>query len=209
MRPAARNTALATCLAIVALAPTAAARPAFDPPSVSVNPSTGYTLQDKSVSQTTVVRSNPDQQVARHGVPIPPILGKTQPAQQAAIDRLKAQHYTDKLPVHAAYSAAALNGYGNGHPVNVQAIAPSAGPRHVTPTIVATRGGAVHVAPTTLATPVGARRVSPTASATPNNGFDWGDAGIGAGGAVALMTLLVGGALGMSSVRHRATRSTA
>jgi hypothetical protein len=93
--------------------------------------------------------------------------------------------------------------------VSPTTLAPSAGPRHVTPTIVATRGGADHVAPTTLATPVGARHVSPTASATPNNGFDWGDAGIGAGGAVALMTLLVGGALGVSSVRRRATRSTA
>ena len=129
MRLAARSTLVAICLAIVALAPTAAARPAFDPPSVSVNPSTGYTLQDKSVSQTTVVRSNPDQQVARHGVPIPPILGKTQAAEQAAIDRLKAQHYTDKLPVNAAYSAAALNGYGSPHPVSVQAPkTPSANP---------------------------------------------------------------------------------
>jgi hypothetical protein len=126
MRLAARSTVAAICLAVVALAPTAAARPAFDPPSVSVNPSTGYTLQDKSVSQTTVLRSNPDQQVARHGVPIPSILGKTRAAEQAAIDRLKAQHYTDKLPVHAAYSAAALNGYRSGHPVSPKS--PSANP---------------------------------------------------------------------------------
>ena len=129
MRLAARSTVAAIFLAIVALAPTAAARPAFDPPSLSVNPSTGYTLQDKSVSQTTVVRSNPDQQVTRHGVPIPPILGKTHAAEQAAIDRLQAQHYTDKLPVHAAYSAAALNGYGSPHPSRVQAPkTPSANP---------------------------------------------------------------------------------
>ena len=129
MRLAARSTVAAVFLAIVALAPTAAARPAFDPPSVSVNPSTGYTLQDKSVSQTTVVRSNPDQQVARNAVPIPPILGKTQAAEQAAIDRLKAQQYTHKLPVNAAYAAAALNGYGSGHPVSVQAPkTPSANP---------------------------------------------------------------------------------
>lgn len=121
MRLAARSTVAAICLAIVALAPTAAARPAFDPPSVSVSPSTGYTLQDKSVSQTTVVRSNPDQQVVRQAVPIPPILGKTHAAEQAAIDRLKAQHYTDKLPVPAAHAAAALNGYGSPHPVRVQA----------------------------------------------------------------------------------------
>ena len=129
MRLAARSTVAAICLAIIALAPTAAARPAFDRPSVSVNPSTGSTLQDKSVSQITVVRSNPDQQVARNRVPIPPILGKTQAAEQAAIDRLKAQYYTDKLPVPAAYAAAALNGYGSGHPVSVQAPkTPSANP---------------------------------------------------------------------------------
>jgi hypothetical protein len=129
MRLAARSTVAATCLTIVALAPTAAARPAFDPPSVSVNPSTGYTLQDKSVSQTTVLQSNPDHQVTRHAVPIPPILGKTRAAEQAAIQRLKAQHYTDKLPVHPAYRAAALNGHGSGHPVSVQAPnTPSANP---------------------------------------------------------------------------------
>jgi hypothetical protein len=129
MRLAARSTVAAICLAIVALAPTAAARPAFDSPSVSVNPSSGYTLQDKSVSQTTVVRSNPDQQVARQAVPIPPILGKTQAAEQAAIDRLKAHHYTDTLPMHAAYSAAVLNGYGSPHPISVHAPkAPSANP---------------------------------------------------------------------------------
>ena len=116
MRLAARSTVAAICLAIAALAPTAAARPAFDPPSVSVNPSTGYTPQDKSVSQTTVVRSNPDQQVARYGVPIPPILGKTQAAEQAAIDRLKAQHYTDKLPVNAAYSTATFDRHGEQPP---------------------------------------------------------------------------------------------
>jgi hypothetical protein len=126
MRLAARSTVAATCLAIVALAPTAAARPAFDPPSVNVNPSTGYTLQDKSVSKTTVLRSNPDQQAARHALPIPPILGKTPAAEQAAIDRLKAQHYTDKLPIHAAYNAAALNSHRSGQPVSPKS--PSANP---------------------------------------------------------------------------------
>jgi hypothetical protein len=73
------------------------------------------------------VRPNPDQQVARRVVPIPPILGKSQAAEQAAIDRLKAQDHTAKLPVHAAYSAAALN--GSGHPVSAQAPkSPSANP---------------------------------------------------------------------------------
>ena len=129
MRLAARSTVAAICLAIVALAPTAAARPAFDPPSVSVNPSTGYTLRDQSVSHTTVVRPNPDQQVARQTVPIPPILGKTQAAEQAAIDRLKAQRLIAKPSVPAAYNAAPLNGYRSPHPTRVQVPkAPSAHP---------------------------------------------------------------------------------
>jgi hypothetical protein len=37
-----------------------------------------------------------------------------------------------------------------------------------------------------------------------DNGFDWGDAGIGAGGAVALMLLLGAGALGTVGIRRRA-----
>ena len=55
----------------------------------------------------------------------------------------------------------------------------------------------------------------PTAPATvvrvvsASDGFDWGDAGIGAGGALALMTLLVGGTLGATNIRRRATRRTA
>ena len=163
MRLTARSTVAAICLAIVALAPTAAARPAFDPPSASVNPSTGYTLQDKSVSQTTVLRSNPDHQMARHEVPIPPILGKTEAAEHAAIERLKTQHYTDKLPVHPAYRAPALNAHGSGHPVSVQA------PK------------------------------SP--SANPANGFDWGDAAIGAAAGLSLTLLVVAAAMVISRRR--------
>ncbi|MEA2160018.1 MAG: hypothetical protein QOD66_2398 [Solirubrobacteraceae bacterium] len=44
--------------------------------------------------------------------------------------------------------------------------------------------------------------------AAPTGGFDWGDAGIGAGGALAMM-ILIGGFVGATNVRHRATRSTA
>jgi hypothetical protein len=163
MRLAARSTVVAICLAIVALAPAAAfARPAFDPPIVTVNPPTGYTLQDKSVSHTTVVRSNPDQQVARHGVPVPPILGKTQAAEQATIDRLKAHPLVDSRPT-GRYSTAALNGNGRGNPVSVQA-------------------------PKTL-------------SASPGNGFDWGDAAIGAAVGLSLTLLVVGGAMMLSRRR--------
>jgi hypothetical protein len=174
MRLASRSTVVAICLAIFALASAAAsARPAFDPPRVAINPSIGYvTPQDKSVSQSPEVRPNPDQQVVlgHHAAPIPPILGKSQAAEQAAIDKLKAQQYTDKLPVNAAYSAAALNGYGSGHPVSVQA----------------------QQAP----------------SANPDNGFDWGDAAIGAGAGLSLTLLVLGGALVLSHRRSRPAEST-
>jgi hypothetical protein len=170
MRLAVRSTVVAVCLAIVALAPAAAsARWAFDPPRVATNSSsTGdVTTQGQTAGPSPVVRANPDQQVAHHPVvPIPPILGKTQAAEQAAIDRLKAQHYTDKLSGNAVYSPAALNGYGSARPVSVHA-------------------------PT-----------SP--SANPDNGFDWGDAAIGAAGGLTL-TLLVGGG-GLVLSRRRSPR---
>ena len=43
---------------------------------------------------------------------------------------------------------------------------------------------------------------------SPGDGFDWGDAGIGAGGALALMTLVIGGTLGATNIRRRAPRTT-
>lgn len=167
MRLAVRSTVIASALAIATIAaPAASARFDLGPQQRlnDVNPSTAHAIP-VATPQTTgprpEVHPNPDQQVAGHGVPIPPILGKTQAAEQAAIDRLKAQHYTDKLPVHAAYSAAALN--GSGHPVSVQA------PK------------------------------SP--SANPDNGFDWGDAAIGAAAGLALTLLVGGGALMLSRRR--------
>jgi hypothetical protein len=50
-----------------------------------------------------------------------------------------------------------------------------------------------------------------TASSEPPvaNGFHWGDAGIGAGGALGLMMLLVGGALVMTRARQRPRRNQA
>jgi hypothetical protein len=44
---------------------------------------------------------------------------------------------------------------------------------------------------------------------TPQGGFDWGDAGIGAAGGIALTMLGLGGALGVSQRRTRRTRHTA
>jgi hypothetical protein len=40
------------------------------------------------------------------------------------------------------------------------------------------------------------------------DGFDWGDAGIGAGGALALMTLVIGGTVAATNIRRRTTRTT-
>jgi hypothetical protein len=44
---------------------------------------------------------------------------------------------------------------------------------------------------------------------TPSTGFDWGDAGVGAGAAVLVMLLALGGALGVSSARRNATHTAA
>ena len=43
---------------------------------------------------------------------------------------------------------------------------------------------------------------------TPSSGFDWGDAGIGAAGGVAIAMLGLGGALVVSNHRPRRTRQT-
>lgn len=169
MRLALRSTVMASALAIAAIAaPAAVARFDLGPQQrpTDVNPSTVYAVpvtppQAQTTGTRPEVHPSPDHQVARHGVPIPPILGKTKAAEQAAIDRLKAQHWTDKLPVNAAYSAAALN--GSGHPVSVQA--------------------------------------TKSPSPNPANGFDWGDAAIGAAVGLAL-TLLVGGGTLMLSRRR-------
>ena len=44
---------------------------------------------------------------------------------------------------------------------------------------------------------------------TPPSGFDWGDAGIGAAGGLALSLIALGGALAVSQHRTRRTRHTA
>jgi hypothetical protein len=106
MRLAVRSTVVATCLAILALAATASARP-FEPiPAVHVSPP--VTQSDQTA--------------------IPPVLGKTKAAEQAAIERLKAQHYTDPLPVNPAYSGAMYRGYGPRGPATVHKQSPSTRP---------------------------------------------------------------------------------
>jgi hypothetical protein len=66
------------------------------------------------------------------------------------------------------------------------------------PRSVALAGGSAQPRPATVVRVV-----------TPKDGFDWGDAGIGAGGAVVLMTLAGGSALAVTAARRRVTRSTA
>jgi hypothetical protein len=53
-----------------------------------------------------------------------------------------------------------------------------------------------------------AATVEPTSSSS-SSGFDWGDAGIGAGAAFALMMIGLGGVLVVSSRRHRRQGSPA
>ena len=113
------------------------------------------------------------------------------------------------LPHDPRARAVALAGagytYGYTYGTTPRHVAVVAGARHVTPTTLA----ASAAISTTHATASGVHHVSPTAAAAPSNGFDWGDAGIGAGGAIALLGLGAGGALGLSSIRRRTTRSTA
>ncbi len=72
---------------------------------------------------------------------------------------------------------------------------PSAGPRSE---VVSGGGyGSVSVPPVVV-------RVT-----APNGGFDWGDAGIGAAGAVGLLLVALGGALTVSRHRERQARSSA
>ena len=167
MRLAVRSTVLAMCLAIVALAPMAAsARPAFDPPRVPISSSS----TGEPYGHPPAVRANPDQQLVRQqaAVPIPPILGTTKAQEHASIKRLKALHYTGKLPVNPAYLGAMYRGYGPRGPVTDHTQTPSTRPD--------------------------------------NNGFDWGDAAIGAAAGLALTLLVVGGGIAVSrrrAVHHR------
>jgi hypothetical protein len=51
--------------------------------------------------------------------------------------------------------------------------------------------------------------VPPSApAATPSEGFDWGDAGIGAAGGLVISVVGIGGALALSQRRTRGTRPT-
>jgi hypothetical protein len=64
-------------------------------------------------------------------------------------------------------------------------------------------GGPKVVASAPAARPIAVRAAAASA------GFHWGDAGIGAGGAVALTMVLIGGALAVMKIRRRSTRGAA
>jgi hypothetical protein len=107
MRLAVRSMLVAVCLGIVVFAPAAASARPFEPiPMVHVSPP--VTQQDHSA--------------------IPPILGKTKAQEQASIKRLKALHYTGKLPVNRAYLGAMYRGYGPRGPATVHTQSPSTRP---------------------------------------------------------------------------------
>lgn len=107
-----------------------------------------------------------------------------------------AQNKGAALPHDPRPRAVALAGAGYGYGSTPTASIRSTGPAG--PGVVL---GARHDIPVPAATTVHV--------ATPKDGFDWGDAGIGAGGAVGLMLLLGGAAVGVTSIRRRASRSTA
>jgi hypothetical protein len=99
------------------------------------------------------------------------------------------------LPHDPRPRAVALAGTGSAHPSSPAESSGSNGPRSE---VVSGGGYGNPNAPATVV------RVL-----TPSDGFHWDDAGIGAGGALALMTLLIGVALGATNIRRRAARSTA
>jgi hypothetical protein len=104
---AVRSTFVAVCVGIVALAPAVASARPFEPiPAVHVSPPVTH----------------------QHHTAIPPILGKTKAQEQAAIKRLKAQHYTGKLPVNPAYLGAMYRGYGPRGPATTHTQSPTTRP---------------------------------------------------------------------------------
>jgi hypothetical protein len=87
-------------------------------------------------------------------------------------------------------------------------VADAAGPAHHPPAVYSRQEKSVlppndpRPGAATTSTPPAIVRVE-----TPNSGFDWGDAGIGAAGGLAISLLAVGGTLAVSG--HRTRRSAA
>src|ERR1700750_2397985 len=107
MRLAVRSMLVAVCLGIVVLAPAAASARPFEPlPTGPVSP--------------------PGPQHAHTHTP--PSRGKTKAQEQASIKRLKALHYTGKMPVNRAYLGAMYSGYGPRGPATVHPQIPSPRP---------------------------------------------------------------------------------
>ena len=190
MSLASRSRLIAVALMISAIAaPVASAQP---------DPAASGTGQSQTTTAAPAVRPNPDRQ-ATQSVPVgPPILRRARASEQAAISRAQAgeaQALSYSLPPTAGYSSAELNAYASAnHPVaaatNPSETYPAAGPNPDGQTPVD--------APATIV------RVS-----TPSSGFDWGDAGIGAAGGLALSMLGLAGALMLSQRRERRSSRSA
>lgn len=97
------------------------------------------------------------------------------------------------LPHNPRGSSEVLSGAGSGSPSSTVTSRGSNGPRSE----VVSGGG--------YSNPSGVPTVVRVVA--PSGGFHWGDAGIGAGGAIAML-LLIGAVLGATNVRRRATRGT-
>jgi hypothetical protein len=102
----------------------------------------------------------------------------------------KAATRTGALPQDPWARAVALSGAGYGYGNTP----PASGGVPIRSEVVSGGGYASAAAPATAVHVV-----------HPDNGFDWGDAGIGAGAALALMLLLGAGALGAVSIRRAGT----
>jgi hypothetical protein len=100
-----------------------------------------------------------------------------------------------RLPHDPRARAVALAGAGSGHRGSLVASSPTGSLRSE---VVSGAGYGNPNAATTVV------HVS-----SPDNGFDWGDAGIGAGGTLTLIALIGGGVFAVGSARRRAKSSTA
>ncbi len=113
-------------LAVLALgvpATTAAARPIEDNAIAASVPVSPPALTSSNAS--TQVRPNPDQQIARDGARIPPILQRVHGSELAAMNLAKQQTLANHVPPSGRYSTAEFNSPATVKPAMVSA--PSAG----------------------------------------------------------------------------------
>ncbi len=193
MRLAAHSTVIATALAAAAIAsPLASARP-LEPPTTA--------NQTQSTGTAPTVRPTPIQLATHGGEVVPPILPAATVSQQPEVRRdqwAASQAFAYKPPT----SAGAI-----GRPALLPSLAQQE--RQRVAALSAYREGQLAAAFDVAATAAN-QASAPQAVVrvhTPQSGFDWGDAGLGAAGGLALLVIAVGGAFAVSQRRSR--RSTA